>query len=69
MVDDETGEPLVQRPDDNVDTLRKRLNTFHAQTGPVVDYYKQKGLWVGIDAAQSPAVVWNDLSKIFSVKK
>jgi len=65
MVDDVTGEPLIQRSDDNVDTLRKRLTTFHKQTGPVVDYYKVKGLWCGIDAAQSPSVVWDDLSKVF----
>ena len=69
MTDDVTGEPLIQRSDDNVDTLRKRLNTFHSQTGPVVDYYKTKGLWVSIDAAQSPSVVWSDLQKVFTAKK
>jgi len=69
MTDDLTGEPLIQRSDDNVDTLRKRLVTFHTQTGPVVDYYKKKGLWTGIDAAQSPSVVWSDLQKVFTAKK
>jgi adenylate kinase len=69
MTDDVTGEPLIQRSDDNVDTLRKRLATFHTQTSPVVDYYKNKGLWSGIDAAQSPSVVWNDLQKVFTAKK
>jgi adenylate kinase len=69
MTDDVTGEPLIQRADDNVDTLRKRLATFHEQTGPVVEYYKTKGLWTGIDAAQAPTVVWNDLLKVFAVKK
>jgi adenylate kinase len=69
MVDDVTGEPLIQRADDNVETLRKRLSTYHQQTGPVAEYYKKKGLWVGIDAAQSPAVVWNDLLKVFTAKK
>jgi adenylate kinase len=65
MTDDVTGEPLVQRADDNVDTLTKRLITYHKQTGPVVDYYRNKGLWVGIDAAQSPSVVWDNISKVF----
>ncbi|KAF9228805.1 adenylate kinase [Gyrodon lividus] len=69
MTDDVTGEPLVQRPDDNVDTLTKRLATYHRQTGPVVDYYRKKGLWVGIDAAQSPSVVWDDISKVFKSSK
>ncbi|OJT13018.1 Adenylate kinase [Trametes pubescens] len=64
MVDDITGEPLVQRSDDNVEALRKRLTVFHSQTGPVVDYYKQKGIWYPIDAAQSPKVVWENLRGI-----
>jgi adenylate kinase len=65
MTDDVSGEPLVQRSDDNVEALRKRLVTYHSQTAPVVDYYRRKGLWHGIDAAQSPAVVWDNLAKVF----
>ena len=61
MTDDITGEPLIQRSDDNVEALRKRLKVFHSQTGPVVDYYKQKGIWSPIDAAQSPNLVWENL--------
>lgn len=68
-VDDVTGEPLIQRSDDNVETLRKRLGAFHAQTGPVAEYYKSKGLWHGIDAAQAPSVVWDNLRSIFVGKK
>lgn len=37
--DDVTGEPLVQRPDDQESTVRKRIATYHAQTRPLVDYY------------------------------
>lgn len=69
MTDDVTGEPLIQRSDDNVETLTKRLNAFHSQTGPVVGYYKQKGLWYGIDAAQSPKVVWENLRKIYEKRQ
>lgn len=65
FTDDVTGEPLIQRSDDNVETLTKRLATYHKQTGPVVDYYRQKGLWVPIDGAQSPNVVWENLAKVF----
>jgi adenylate kinase len=68
MTDDVTGEPLIQRADDNVDTLTKRLATFHKQTGPVVEYYKKNGLWQGLDAAQSPTVVWDNLRKVFHKK-
>jgi len=68
MTDDLTGEPLIQRSDDNVEALTKRLKVFHSQTGPVVDYYKAQGLWHGIDAAQSPKLVWDNLSKVFKTK-
>lgn len=43
MTDDQTGEPLIQRSDDNAETLRKRLLTYHEQTGPVAEYYKKRG--------------------------
>jgi adenylate kinase len=69
MTDDATGEPLVQRSDDNVEALRKRLDVYHKQTTPVVEYYRKKGLWHGIDAAQSPKVVWDNLAKVFTAPK
>jgi len=68
MTDDVSGEPLIQRSDDNIETLTKRLSAFHKQTGPVVDYYKSKNLWHGVDAAQAPPVVWDNLKKIFTTK-
>lgn len=37
--DDITGEPLVQRDDDREETVRKRLQVYHEQTRPLVDYY------------------------------
>jgi adenylate kinase len=63
MTDDITGEPLVQRSDDNVDALKKRLSTYHQQTEPIVDYYKKTGIWSGVDASQSPKTVWTDILK------
>ncbi|WP_338862711.1 adenylate kinase [Mycetohabitans rhizoxinica] len=41
MVDDVTGEPLVQRDDDKEETVRKRLDVYVAQTCPLIDYYMQ----------------------------
>jgi adenylate kinase len=37
--DDQTGEPLVQRDDDQEDTVRQRLKVYHDQTEPLIDYY------------------------------
>jgi len=38
--DDVTGEDLIQREDDQEETVRKRLDVYHAQTEPLIDYYK-----------------------------
>jgi adenylate kinase len=52
--DDVTGEELVQRPDDAEETVVKRLNVYHEQTKPLVEYYKA---WAKTDAATAPKVV------------
>ncbi|ORY64290.1 adenylate kinase-domain-containing protein [Pseudomassariella vexata] len=69
MKDDVTGEPLIQRSDDNAEALKKRLLTYHAQTSPVVGYYKNTGIWKGIDASQEPGQVWKSLLNIFDGDK
>jgi adenylate kinase len=50
-VDDVTGEPLVQRADDQEETVKKRLDVYSAQTRPLVDYYAG---WAKTDAASAP---------------
>lgn len=69
MKDDVTGEPLVQRSDDNADALKKRLVTYHKQTAPVVDYYRKAGIWQGIDAAQEPGQVWKKMLTILEKQR
>ncbi|MEE8056297.1 MAG: adenylate kinase [Pseudomonadales bacterium] len=39
-LDDDTGEPLMQREDDNEETVRKRLQIYHEQTEPLVNFYQ-----------------------------
>lgn len=39
--DDFTGEPLIQRPDDSEETVRKRLGVYHDQTEPLVEFYQK----------------------------
>ena len=65
MKDDVTGEPLVQRSDDNAETLKKRLVTYHRQTTPVVSYYQRTGIWRPIDASQDPGHVWKSIVRVF----
>lgn len=52
--DDVTGEDLVQRPDDVEDTVIKRLNVYHDQTKPLVDYYTA---WEKSGEANAPKVM------------
>jgi len=40
-VDDQTGEALIQREDDKEDTVRKRLDVYHQQTWPLVEFYQK----------------------------
>lgn len=48
-LDDATGEPLVQRKDDNAETLKARLSAFHAQTAPVIAHYASKTVNIKAD--------------------
>ncbi len=52
--DDVTGEPLIQREDDKEETVRKRLEVYHAQTEPLVDFYKK---WESSGDADAPKYV------------
>lgn len=50
-LDDVTGEPLVQRDDDREEIVRKRLEVYHGQTKPLVDYYSA---WAASGDAGAP---------------
>lgn len=52
--DDETGEELIQRDDDKEETVKKRLDVYHAQTKPLVNYYAD---WTDSGAPGAPAYV------------
>jgi adenylate kinase len=52
--DDVTGEPLIQRDDDQEATVRKRLEVYHNQTEPLIDYYKS---WRSSGKAGAPQYI------------
>ena len=52
--DDVTGEPLIQRDDDQEATVRKRLEVYHSQTEPLIDYYKS---WRSSGKAGAPQYI------------
>jgi adenylate kinase len=51
MLDDVTGEPLVQRDDDKEETVKKRLAVYHQQTEPLVEYYSK---WAAQNQGKAP---------------
>jgi adenylate kinase len=52
--DDVTGEPLIQRDDDKEETVRKRLEVYHAQTEPLIEYYQK---WAQTGDADAPMYI------------
>mmetsp|Transcript_1090 Transcript_1090/g.2053 ORF Transcript_1090/g.2053 Transcript_1090/m.2053 type:complete len:303 (-) Transcript_1090:145-1053(-) len=74
MRDDETGEALVQRPDDNKAALPKRLAAYHAETVPVLSHYQSQAACkvVQVDANLGPARktddIWADCAKGLGIK-
>merc|ERR1719313_3197283 len=61
MLDDETGEPLMQRADDTEEALGKRLESYHAQTVPILDHYSPNGVVSVVDANVKPDEVWTKI--------
>ncbi|CAO2589125.1 Adenylate kinase 2, mitochondrial [Lemmus lemmus] len=66
MKDDITGEPLIRRSDDNEKALKIRLEAYHTQTTPLVEYYRKRGIHCAIDACQTPDVVFASILAAFS---
>ncbi|EDW53903.1 adenylate kinase [Drosophila sechellia] len=69
MTDDVTGEPLIRRSDDNAEALKKRLEAYHKQTKPLVDYYGLRGLHFKVDAAKKSSDVFSTIDSIFQRKR
>nr|CAD1833483.1 unnamed protein product [Ananas comosus var. bracteatus] len=65
-IDDVSGEPLIQRKDDTAEVLKSRLEAFHRQTEPVIDYYSKKGLVVQLHAEKPPKEVTTEVEKALS---
>ena len=61
---DKCGGKLVQRSDDTLEALEKRLVAYYEQTKPVVDYYEAKNLVSYINADQETEKVYEDIKKV-----
>ena len=64
--DDETGEALIQRDDDQEDTVRARLGVYHDQTEPLINYYST---WAASGEAGAPGYVKiNGIGKVDEIR-
>jgi adenylate kinase len=63
---DVCGSELYQRADDTVETARKRLETYFAQTAPLIDYYRQDGRLVEIEGERTIEEVNRELVALLS---
>jgi len=55
---------LVQRADDNSETVRARLATFEEQTRPLIDYYKAAGLLQTVDGTGEPEAIYDEIIRV-----
>jgi len=68
MKDDETGEPLMQRPDDTASALVKRLQGYHNETVPILNHYSPNGIVKTVNANQKMDGVWGEVLDSLSRK-
>jgi len=70
-VDDITGEPLIIRDDDCRETIVKRLNTYHQQTEPLINFYKNPSLhnkphFIEVDGEKKPEEINHALENLLN---
>jgi adenylate kinase len=58
---DKDGGKLLQRADDNEDSIRHRLSAYEKQTRPLIDYYRRKNLVYPVDGSNAPEAVTKNL--------
>ena len=61
---DKCGSHLIQRKDDQPETIKKRVNVYNKDTAPVLEYFRKRGLISEVDASNAPDEVYNDAAKI-----
>ena len=55
---------LIQRADDNAETVHARLSTYEEQTRPLVEYYKAAGLLHTVDGTREPEAIYEDIVRV-----
>ena len=59
---------LVQRADDNAETIRQRLRVYHEQTHPLIDYYTKAGILCTVEGSRTVEEVFKDIRECIEAK-
>ena len=66
---DQDGSRLVQREDDAPDVVQRRLSVYHEQTGPLVEFYDERGLLRRVDGTRTPAEVHDHIRAMIATAR
>jgi adenylate kinase len=66
---DQDGSRLIQRDDDKPEVIRNRLQVYHEQTEPLIEYYDEQGLLRRIDGTRSPAEVHDHIRAVIATAR
>jgi adenylate kinase len=69
LLDDETGEPLIQRSDDREEVIKNRLRAYHSYADNLLAFYSKQGLVRNVDADRPINVVQAEIRKYFDALK
>jgi adenylate kinase len=64
VCDEHPDTQLVQRADDNPETVRARLATFEEQTRPLLVYYRKAGILQAVDGTRPPDAIYEDIANL-----
>jgi len=65
---DHCGGEVYTRDDDRAEAIQKRLEVYRAQTAPLIDYYRARGILIDVDARPSVDIVLENFRKAFTDK-
>jgi adenylate kinase len=63
------GSDLVVRDDDRPEVIRKRLDTYHAKTEPLIDYYDRRGVLRRVDGERPPDEVAEEIRRVLATMR
>jgi adenylate kinase len=61
-----SGTTFIRRSDDNAETVRNRLNTYHEQTAPILAFYREKGVLSSVDGMAAIDIVTDRLNEVLN---